>query len=336
MEQEKIIDAFCFLQKELSNCENNSKIQKAIEKTRENNPLLSYKEIVFQIKNLSLWLEKDSLICFANKYCFNQNPKTIAIICAGNIPCVGFHDILCTLLSGNKALCRLSSSDKFLLPVFADILIEKEPLLSKRIKFTDNIIKGFDAVIATGSNNTNRYFDYYFSSYPNIIRHSRTSVAVLDNSQKDIEELFYDIFSFKGLGCRNVSKIFIPEGFDFSFLTDKFSKHSHLLLDNDKYMDNYNYQKAIMIMNNLPFIDLNSGLMVESKELFSPISVVYYEYYKNINDVREYLEMEKENIQVVVSNIEGLNCYDLGQGQRPNIYDFADNRDTMQFLCSLE
>lgn len=331
----EIISAFSSLRNKLDEGIKNKKIFKSSELSCAENTWFDMESVDYALKSLSSWLKKETLIDFTSNYSFNQNPKTIAVICAGNIPAVGFHDMLCILLSGNKFYCKLSSSDKYLLPAIADLLMEAEPLLKERIEFAEDKIKNFDAVIATGSNNTSRYFDYYFGKYPNIIRHSRSSISVLDNSELNpgnAKLLIDDVLTHKGQGCRNVSKMFIPKGFDFTLLIEASKEYTHLL-DHNKYRNNYDYHKAIFIMNNIPFIDSEVLLLFESKELFSPVSVLNYEYYENLDDVISIIETEKENIQCIVSNIPKIkNSIPFGKAQEPTIYDFADNIDTMKFL----
>lgn len=335
----KIISAFSTLNKSLKEGIKNEKLSKAIKQTCEENPWFDIISVEYALKSLSSWLNKENLIEFTNHYSFSQTPKTVAVICAGNIPAVGFHDMLCVLLSGNKFQGKLSSNDKYLLPAIGELLIEEEPLLKERIEFVEGKIKNFDAVIATGSNNTSRYFNYYFEKNPHIIRHSRTSIAIIDNKEtikpQDYSLLISDILTHKGLGCRNVSKIYIPKQFDFTPLVEATKEHAYLL-DHNKYRNNYDYHKAIFIMNNIPFIDSGTLIFFESQELFSPVSVLHYEYYENIDLVTKAIEQEKENIQCIVSNNKTIqNSIPFGQAQQPTIYDFADNIDTMTFLNTL-
>lgn len=313
----------------------NAILKDAAQKSVEANKWFDFESIDYSIKALSIWMKEENLTDFASRYTFTNKPKTIAVICAGNIPLVGFHDMLCVLLSGHIFYGKLSSDDKFLLPAIAEILFEIDSEFKNRIFFTEGKIEGFDAVIATGSNNTSRYFEYYFGKYPNIIRHSRTSVAVLDGNEKNIDKLAIDILTHKGLGCRNVSKLFIPKGYNFKELVLSFEKFN-FLLDHNKYRNNYDYHKTIYIMNTIPFIDTTNCILLENQELFSPVSVVYYEYYDNIEDVKARLDLFKENIQCVVSEIKEIeNSIPLGKAQEPTIFDFADNIDTMRFLNSL-
>lgn len=331
MMKSKIINVFSNLAPILENPTN--ELLMAVEKSLMDNKWFEKRDILFSLKAIAKWLNKNTLEEFCERYEFNSNPKNIAIICAGNIPAVGFHDFLCVILSGNKALCKLSSSDNHLLPAIAKHLIGIEPELKERIAFIDGKLEGFDAVIATGSNNTSRYFNYYFSKYPNIIRHSRSSLAIIQNSQIDYNLLMSDILSHKGLGCRNIKKIFIPNGFDFTPLIKASQEYSHLL-DHNKFRNNYDYHKAIFIMNNIEFIDTGILLLRQSKEGFSPVSLLNYEYYDSIEQVEKELEIEKENIQCVVSDIKKIGNFTtvpFGKAQEPEIDDFADNVDTMLF-----
>lgn len=330
-----IIKAFAILGKQLSEASTNEILIKASELSTKENTWFDKQSIDYALKAVSSWLKEDVLIEFTDKYEFNNNPKRVAVICAGNIPMVGFHDMMCVVLSGNIFYGKLSHSDKYLLPAIADILIQIEPLIKDRIIFEEDTLKDFDAVIATGSNNTSRYFDYYFKKYPNIIRHSRSSIAVLDNSSIDYSLLISDILTHKGLGCRNVTKIYIPYDFDFSPLIKASQEYSYLL-DHNKYRNNYDYHKAIFIMNNISFIDTCVLLLIEAKELFSAVSVLNYEFYDNIQTLTDKIELEKENIQRVVSNISSIEkAIPIGKAQEPSIDDFADNIDTMLFLESL-
>ncbi|HBY67512.1 MAG TPA: acyl-CoA reductase, partial [Flavobacteriaceae bacterium] len=263
-------------------------------------------------------------------------PKTIAIIMAGNIPLVGFHDFLSILLTGNKVLAKLSSNDKQLLPFLAQYLISIEPEFKNLIEFTEGRLTNFDAVIATGSDNTARYFEYYFSKYPNIIRKNRNSVAVLtgDETKEEMELLANDVFRYFGLGCRNVSKIFFPEKYDFDkFFNGMFSwKH---VINNHKYINNYDYNKAVYLMSNIKLLDNEYLLLKEDTGYSSPISVTFYETYANLQDVKKKLKEEADKIQAIVSNIGIDNEIPFGTAQNPELWDYADGVDTVDFLLKL-
>ncbi|MDD2191761.1 MAG: acyl-CoA reductase [Bacteroidales bacterium] len=337
----KIISALSSISSKLSNGLEDTKLSVAIRKSYEDNPWFDANSIDLALKSIGKWLRKENLEAFTKNYSFANSPKRVAVICAGNIPAVGFHDMLCVLLSGHKLLCKLSSQDKYLLPAIAELLIEEEPTLIDYIEFAEDRIKNFDAVIATGSNNTRRYFDYYFGSYPNIIRHSRTSIGVIVDENKhntvpvNYSLLMDDILTYKGLGCRNVSKIYVPENFDFTPLIEA-SKEYESFLDHNKYRNNYDYYKTIYIMNNVKFIDSGVLSILENKSLFNNVSILHFEYYKDIEDVIRAIEIEKDNIQCVVSNSRLIsNSIEIGQAQNPKLNEFADNIDTMKFLNSI-
>jgi hypothetical protein len=267
-----------------------------------------------------------------------KEPLKVAVVMAGNIPLVGFHDFLCVLMSGNQFAGKLSSDDAYLLPAIAGMLSSIEPAFGAYIEFTSEKLHGFDAVIATGSNNTSRYFEYYFSSYPHIIRRNRNGIAVLDGNEtiSELENLGYDIFRYFGLGCRNVSKIYIPENYDFADLIDACGVKFNKLAMHHKYMNNYNYQRTIFMMNNVLCIDCGFFLLRESPGFISPISVINFEHYSNLQQLNEHLEKEKDNIQCILcSNPIIENRIPFGKSQEPELWDYADGVDTMKFLTNI-
>ena len=251
---------------------------------------------------------------------------------AGNIPLVGFHDFLCVLMSGNTAICKLSTDDKTLLPALSSILIQFLPELKDRIVFTTGRIAQMDAVIATGSNNSLVYFEQYFGKYPHIFRKNRTSLAVISGNEtsEDFNALGHDIFNYFGLGCRNVSHLLFPKEFNLNRFFEGIINHSEVA-NHNKYANNYDYNKAIYLMNNIPMLDNNFVLLMESKELFSPLSIVHYHYYSDQNELVAYLELQKENLQAIV----GTNYIPFGQAQCPGLNDYADGIDTMTFLNNI-
>jgi len=268
----------------------------------------------------------------------SETPKKIGLILAGNIPLVGFHDVMSVLATGNIALIKLSSSDDKLLPALLEQLVTFEPLIGNYIVYADRL-KDFDAIIATGSNNTSRYFDYYFGKVPHIIRKNRNSVAVLDGteSEEEIRLLGHDIFDYFGLGCRNVSKIYIPEDYKI----EKFFKpleQFQPIVNHFKYNNNYDYNKSIYLVNLVEHFDNGFLLLKEDKSLSSPLAVLYFEKYTNLNALNAVLEAEKENIQCVVTHASlqpGLAAADFGQSQHPGLSDYADNVNTVDFLNGL-
>ena len=283
-------------------------------------------------KKLNHWLKK-----YKSSIEQKKSSYTVGVIMAGNLPLVGFHDFLSVLLSGNKFLGKLSSQDNKLLPALSKILIEFEPSFSERIIFEESFLKNFDAIIATGSTNSSRYFEYYFSKYPHIIRKSRNSVAVLTGNEtpNDLKELGKDIFQYFGLGCRNVSKIFVPEGYDLTQLLDAFKSYKEIEY-HYKYYNNYEYNKAVYLINNIKHLDNGFLLLKEQNEIASPVGVVYYEQYNKIEDAIQSIELHKENIQCVVTDKKIFkHAVPFGCSQSPELHDYADGIDTMEFLLNI-
>jgi len=267
----------------------------------------------------------------------SDSPKTIAVIMAGNLPLVGFHDLLCILASGHKALIKLSDKDSILLPWVTDQWIKIDSSLAPSIQYVDRL-DGFDAAIATGSNNSARYFDYYFRSYPHVLRQNRNGIAVLtgEESMEDLRQLGKDIFLFFGLGCRNVSKIYVPEGYDFSGWEEAIAEWKYLG-DHNKYRNNLDYNFAIYIINSVPHMNLGHLILKEDDAIASRIGCVHYSYYEDLNSLADQLQTKKEEIQCIVSKdpVEGWDHVRFGESQRPHLDQYADGVDTMQFLTSL-
>jgi hypothetical protein len=268
---------------------------------------------------------------------FAVNPKQVGLILAGNIPLVGFHDVLSVLASGNIALIKLSSSDSKLLPFVLQQLCTYEPQLTKRIVYVERL-KDFDAVIATGSNNTSRYFDYYFGKVPNIIRKNRNSVAIITGKEtaEEIELLGHDIFDYFGMGCRSVSKIYIPNQYDVAKFFAPLEKFTEII-NHFKYNNNYDYNKSIYLVNQQNHFDNGFLLVKQDQGLASPLAVLYYETYGNLNEVAEKLNDRREEIQCITAQTEipGLTSLPFGQSQHPKLWDYADNVNTIDFLNSI-
>ncbi|HLS12037.1 MAG TPA: acyl-CoA reductase [Flavobacteriaceae bacterium] len=297
--------------------------------------------IQYTFDSWSKVLTKSNLEKWLNTYNLPvKNPKTVAVVMAGNIPMVGFHDFLSILLAGHKAHVKLSSNDNKLLPFLTEFLISKDPSLKESITFTDGQIENYDAVIATGSDNTARYFDYYFRNKPNIIRRNRNAVAVLtgEESKEELELLADDVFRYYGLGCRNVSKLFVPKGYDFTNFFQAMYRWKDIVQE-VKYMNNYDYNKAVYLMSNHKTGDLldNDFLLLKNDEGFSsPIGVLFYTYYDSLSEVEQFLIEQEDKIQCVVSQEKlSLNIVGFGQTQSPGLTDYADNVDTIKFLETL-
>ncbi len=313
----------------------------AVQRAGAANGWFTPENVIQAIRALLPWLTRDALLEWAEKYQLpeqNLHPKTIGVVMAGNIPMVNFHDFLAVLVSGNRFWGKLSSSDPHLLPYVANELIKINAAWQPYIAFTDARLENPDAIIATGSNNTSRYFDYYFSRYPHIIRRNRTSVAILHGDETDaqIQALGSDVFSYFGLGCRNVSKIYLPQGFSVSRLIEQFQPQANVILHH-KYHNNYDYQKAVLLINKQPFWDGGFMLLKEDEALHAPVSVVHVSYYDNLQHVKSAIIAHAENIQCVVSAhpIPPMQTIQFGKTQQPSLTDYPDGVDVMKFLWSL-
>lgn len=276
------------------------------------------------------YLQRDKLETWLSQYPDMDNAvqKNVGVVMAGNIPAVGFHDLICILLSGNKASIKLSAKDEVLIRHFVKKLISWEPALEADIEFRE-MLKGCDAYIATGSNNSARYFHYYFGKYAHVIRKNRTSVAILDGEETpaELDKLADDVFLYFGLGCRNVTKLWVPEDYDFTHLLDALGRY-RFLKDFHHYNNNFDYNLSILLLNREPYLSNEMVLLVEKESPFSPISVLHYEKYKHTPPLNL---VENENIQCVI----GHHHLPFGLAQQPALNDYADGIDTMQFLCSL-
>ena len=306
------------------------------ESARLENPWFTKDNVKRSLKGITTLLREDQLRTWTSKYNLEGNPqKTIALVMAGNIPLVGFHDFLCVLISGNRAQIKLSSKDSKLIHQLTRLVIEIEPAFRDRIEFKDKL-EGFDAIIATGSDNSARYFEYYFGKYPNIIRKNRTSCAILlgGESDADIENLGVDVFSYFGLGCRNVSKLYVPNDYDFSSLLSRLDSFKEVI-HHHKYSNNYDYQKSILLVNGVHHLDNGFVLLQENEKLVSPISVLYYERYSSDAALAEKLKSNAEKIQCVVGKAEPATVA-FGQAQYPQVWDYADQIDTLKFLSELK
>ena len=275
------------------------------------------------------------LTSWLNPYKLNDcpSPKKVLIIMAGNIPLVGFHDLLTVLISGHKAIIKMSSSDNILLKVLIDKLINIDSAFKERIFLIDDLKdRKFDAIIATGSDNSAEYFEYYFKDTKRIIRKNRRSIAILSGNESEIQlkGLADDVFAYFGLGCRNVSKLFLPQGFDLNRLFKAFLPYSSVL-EHKKYANNYDYNKAIFLMGSNTLVENGFLLMKEEKSLLSPVAMLYYEYFQDIITIDKYIEENQEKLQCIVSEEK----IPFGSTQEPNLWDYADGVDTIDFLRML-
>jgi hypothetical protein len=304
------------------------------------NPWFTPEHIRIALNSLGKALQPENLARWTGRYDQQRMegtiPKTVAVVMAGNIPAVGFHDMLCVLVTGNRLLAKLSSADRRLLPAMAEILYGTSPEWRDLITFTTGRLEGFDYVIATGSDNTSRYFDFYFGKYPNIIRHNRNSIAILDGNERRevLQSLATDIMLYFGMGCRSVSKIYVPQGYDFSGLVEALQSFRHFR-DHNKYHNNYEYSKVLFLMNQVPFLDAGCLLLREEAALKPRIGVLYYEYYHAAGHVAEQVARNRADIQCVVGGFSpGDDTVRPGDAQNPALWDYADDVDTIRFLIS--
>ncbi len=303
-----------------------------IEKQYFLNPWFTPANVRFAINSIAKELTVENLTEWTSRYpalAGEISPVRVAVIMAGNIPLVGFHDFLSVLISGNRIIAKASSKDSELIKYMAALLCRLEPRFNEYIEFNDGMLNEFDAIIATGSDNSSRYFDYYFGKYPNIIRKNRNSVAIVsgEESNEEIDRLGDDIFSYFGLGCRNISKIYLPSGYDLAKLFIRWESLSDVI-NHSKYGNNYDFNKAIYLVNREPFLDTGFLLLREDHHLHSPVAVLHYQFYNSPGEVAQELVSQSEKIQCVV----GKGNIAFGNAQSPKLWDYADGIDTLEFL----
>jgi len=315
-----------------------NKFDKAINESILHNSFFSKKNILKSLLSWSNVLTKKSIDNFLSNYLIKikKREKKVAIIMAGNIPLVGFHDFFCVILSGNFAIIKLSSKDSHLFKFILRFLVKENPDFSTKFDVVENKLQIFDAVIATGNNISANQFELYFKKYPKIIRRNRHSIAILNGNEtkKEIELLANDIFYYYGLGCRNVSKIFIPNNYNLDILFKSFVLWNEVINKNS-YANNYNYYRAIYLLNKEVFFDNGFVLLKESEKIGSPVGTIYFEYYKSDNQIKEMIKKNNEKIQCIVSNNNYPKTIKFGETQMPNLNDFADDIDTFNFLLKL-
>jgi hypothetical protein len=309
-----------------------SSLYSLIENQQTFNPWFTPGNVHYAMTAIAEELTEENLITWTDRYPLTGaeiNPLRVAVIMAGNIPLAGFHDFLSVLISGNILIAKTSSKDHELIIYLSNILCSINPGFKERIIFTKDTITNFDAVVATGSDNSSRYFDFYFGKYPNIIRKNRNSVAIIvgDETPRELEELGNDIFLYFGLGCRNVSKIYFPVGYELSSIF-QYWKENKSLINHVKYANNYDFNKAVYIVNKELFHDTGYLLLKEDTRISSPVSVLYYEYYRSQDAVKQQIELQSVKIQCVV----GKHGIPFGRAQHPHLWDYADGIDTIDFL----
>ncbi len=319
--------------------EESDEINSWIDSAKNTNTWFTQAEIKRALSAWSESLKREQVENWVSAYEIKEvEPKKIGLVLAGNIPMVGFHDVLTVLLSGHIAYIKLSSQDNVLIVKILEYLMKELPSVEKQIVYAERL-NDVDAVIATGSNNTAQHFEQYFKSIPKIIRRNRNSIAVLNGNEsfEDVQGLGFDIFSYYGQGCRNVSKLYLPKEYDITKLLDQLQAYEYVI-DHHKYFNNYNYYKSIYLVNREEHLDTGYVMLRESKDLQAPLSVIYYERYDSIENLESSLNEIKETIQCVVSNMN-LNIespiFKFGDSQCPALNDYADGVDTLQFLIDL-
>ncbi|MEO6814660.1 MAG: acyl-CoA reductase [Ginsengibacter sp.] len=312
---------------------NNVELTKIKVKAFEKNKWFTEEFVNLSLKNIyTQFLDEEKLREWIRFYHIDDNisSKKIGIVMAGNIPLVGFLDFLCVFITGHHQHIKLSEKDDVLLKHIIDKLCEWDPRVSEVVKIME-MLKSCDAYIATGSNNSSRYFNFYFGKYPSIIRKNKTSVAILSGRENSDQLILLadDVFTYFGLGCRNVTKIFVPKDYDFIPLLEAFKKYSYFA-DHTKYKNNYDYNLALIIMNNKLYMTNDSLILVENENIFSPVSELHYSFYEDENILKE-----KINNEISIQCIAGEGYIPFGQIQQPGLFDYADGTDAMQFLLSL-
>ncbi|GEM53643.1 acyl-CoA reductase [Empedobacter brevis NBRC 14943 = ATCC 43319] len=310
----------------------------AISDAEAYNNWFTKENIILALKNWSEALTTENLHAWTKKYPYAKAPKNVGIIMAGNLPLVGFHDLLSVVISGNNALIKTSSKDDKLIQLVIKFLYSVNEEFKTIIQTVERL-EDFEAVIATGSNNTARYFEQYFGKVPHIIRKNRTSVAVLDGleTEEDLKKLGDDLFIYYGLGCRNVTKLYVKDEAQLPNVFEAIFPWGEMVINHPKYANNYDYNRAIYLLGKDEFLDNNFVLLKKDSSLHSPIAVVNYETYTDINEVKHYLAEHNDQIQCVVGNEmkDNPNHVEFGQTQFPKLTDYADNIDTLKFLAEL-
>jgi hypothetical protein len=308
-----------------------------IKLANEHNGWFTKSNVLFSTESWAKALTETNINKWLNTYEINTiTPKTIAIIMAGNIPLVGFHDFLSVLISGHNVLVKQSSNDKHLLPFLAKYLEVIEPEFKGKITLTQDKLENFDAVIATGSDNTARYFEYYFKDKPSIIRKNRNSAAILtgNETKEELEALSDDIFRYYGLGCRNVSKIFVPKHYNFDAFFNAIYKW-HPVIHEAKYANNYDYNKAVYLMSEFDMLENGFLMIKEDQNYASPIATLFYEFYDSKDHLSQKIIEDTDKIQCIVSKGFTKNEVNFGETQKPELWDYADNVDTVEFLLKI-
>ena len=321
-----------------------TELEAVIRQSEIENPWFTAENVHFSLNAVcKTMLEETALQNWVQQYAIPISDfpvKTVGLVMAGNLPLVGFHDWLCVFVAGYRAKVKLSEKDRHLLPFLVKKMAEWDFESWAYTEFLkpDERLSGFDAVVATGSNNTARYFEQYFGKYPHIIRHNRNGIAVLtsNESPEDLHALGIDIFAYFGLGCRSVSKLYVPENYNFEPILEALHAYNSLVLHN-KYKNNFDYNFTLYVLNNMPYMNNGCLLFHENPSLQSRIASVHYEYYTDLNVLNTELQAIKDQIQCIVGNVTlpGNTVLPFGQSQSPSLKDYPDGADVMAFLCGV-
>ncbi|MDG2454380.1 MAG: acyl-CoA reductase [Bacteroidia bacterium] len=333
LNQKAIIDAFVRLGSKLNSTD--KALKQMVTKTYVANNWLTQENYWLALGHWQRELVTDKLLSFVDRYTFTKTPRRVGVIMAGNIPLVGFHDLLCVILSGHIAVIKPSSDDKYVMLLLIHWLAELEPKLADRMEIVERV-NDIDAVIATGSNNSFRYFEHYFRDKPSLLRKNRKSMAILDGSETegDLSLLGDDVFQYFGLGCRNVSFIYLPAKMNVTTILDAFMKYQELA-NHNKYANNYTYHRALLLMNKEQHLDTGFALPKERENLHAPLACIHYAYYQNEEQLDTFIDANSSDIQCIVGNYLKVQTIPYGKTQSPDLQDFADGIDAMKFLSSL-
>jgi len=316
-------------------------LENAVKEAGILNPWFTRQNVLIALSAISRVLNRQKLKEWLSRwdpaFLSPEKPLMIGVIMAGNIPLAGFHDFLSVLITGNKFFGKLSSRDDRLLDSVANLILLINKEFGQNVSFTEEKLSGIQGIIATGSNNTFRYFDYYFGKYPHVFRKNRNGAAILtgDETPEKIAELGGDIFTYFGLGCRNVSKIYVPSGYNLNKLLEALEKFS-FVMEHNKYMNNYQYYRSVYLLNKIPHFDNGFLLLKEDVAYHSPVGVMYYEYYSSFDKLKQKLKLDRDLLQCIVSDsVKGLATVQFGRTQFPELWDYADNFNTIDFLINL-
>lgn len=336
----KLGDEFVFILEGNAKTKTGRRLQSLLSELVHRNGWYTEKNVRHRLEVLSKGLKKEILEQWLSAYVISEKiiPKSIGVILAGNIPLVGFDDLRCVLISGNIFCGKIPSDDRMLMPMLGELLIELEPRFAGKIIFEENQLRGMDAIIATGTSNSSRYFEHYFGKYPHIIRGNKNGVAVLtgNETKEELMALGDDVFRYFGLGCRNVTKLFVPENYNFNSFFEAIYGWGEEMLRHHKYMNNYEYHKTLYLLSRIPLLDNNFLLLKEDEGISSPPGVVFYSNYASLDKLSKKMEKERDKIQCIIAK-EGIlpNTISFGNSQWVGPSDYADGVDVLKFLINL-